>query len=712
MARPRYTYDDFTLGRLIGEGGMGVVHEADAEDGTRLAVKILTDRRENEVIRERFVREIFTLSSLDHPGIVPVLGYGEDPRGRLYLVMPLYEAGSLQERLDREETFTVEQVLSLIREVVAALVYLHSAGFLHRDVKPANILFDEEGKALLADFGLVRPTCGSRLTRTGVILGTPRFLPPEAATTGDYDARSDLYQLGLIAYLCLTGRPAYDDQAVMLMMDPDADLPSPVDPSKGDRQVWPELGAFLLRAANWRRENRFPDGETMLEALDQVEQARPQPRRRSPRKAARPTRRGSTGDVTETTPSRRDLATTVSGSTFGRGIERGASSGMLWAAVSVGVVAIVAGLLWLWSEAGLGPTGPPPHPTAGPEVQVKVTPAPRSAVVEWQTDLAIPSELRWKASGAGEAAETVLAEPVAVTRHRLIITGLEPSSDYGLRILLPGGDLSGTQPFRTSEEASSDLGTHGLERVGSLLPLPILQSRIGALGGGVSTDASSLDPLEQARDVLEAGRPLLERAGRGLSSEALPLSKRLDFYSARQRARHLVRASWLAYPALALPGLTEDPLPFQASLGDLLGDFDRYRISMPPGGRFRYLDMAQPAGEGGGSSRGLTAFDFTLHLGRVGPAGKPSQILLGVDDIGGAGFVEIAVNGFAPLVLREPRRKPLPGSTTYLFHALPSEMLRPGKNKFRLTVRRLPGFDWALVETPRLAFLDIMIPPG
>jgi serine/threonine protein kinase len=152
-------------------------------------------------------------------------------------------------------------------ELLGALGYLHDRGYLHRDVKPGNIMFEGSGAAVLMDFGFVRPGKGSNLTRAGVVLGTPRYIPPEMLLGQKLDQTSDLYQLGLVLYEAAAGRPAYGDAAMPGLADDPDRIPRPVSPGDLNGRVRAPLGEFLLAAVEWRREKRYPDADAMAAAL-------------------------------------------------------------------------------------------------------------------------------------------------------------------------------------------------------------------------------------------------------------------------------------------------------------------------------------------------------------------------------------------------------------------------------------------------------------
>jgi len=203
--------DRYAVDREIARGGMATVYLAQGvREGQPVAIKVMHPRLAAVVGAARFLREIAVVRSMDHPLIVPLRDSGE-AGGMLYYVMPYVEGETLHERLHREGRLTLEDALRITNDVATALAYAHRHGVLHRDVKPENILL-AGGHALIADFGLARAIGAecTRLTRTGVIVGTVYYMSPEQLREDpDLDQRVDVYSLGCILYEMLTGAPPY-----------------------------------------------------------------------------------------------------------------------------------------------------------------------------------------------------------------------------------------------------------------------------------------------------------------------------------------------------------------------------------------------------------------------------------------------------------------------------------------------------------------------
>ncbi|MGK2960818.1 MAG: protein kinase domain-containing protein [Gemmatimonadaceae bacterium] len=203
--------DRYTIERELGQGGMATVYLAhDARHDRKVAVKVLRPELAAVIGAERFLSEIKTTANLQHPHILPLHDSGS-ANGFLFYVMPYVEGESLRDRLVREHQLPVPEALRLATEAASALDYAHRRGVVHRDIKPENILL-HDGGALVADFGiaLAVSTAGSRMTETGMSLGTPHYMSPEQAMgEREITPRSDVYALGCVTYEMLVGEPPF-----------------------------------------------------------------------------------------------------------------------------------------------------------------------------------------------------------------------------------------------------------------------------------------------------------------------------------------------------------------------------------------------------------------------------------------------------------------------------------------------------------------------
>jgi serine/threonine-protein kinase len=202
----------YRIERELGQGGMATVYLAhDLKHDRKVAIKVLRPELAAVIGAERFLREIKTIATLQHPHILGLIDSGE-ANGTAWYVMPFVEGESLRERLSREKQLPIAEAVRIATETAGALDYAHRHGVIHRDIKPENILL-HDGAALVADFGIalaVSAAGGSRMTETGMSLGTPHYMSPEQAMgEREITARADVYALGCVLYEMLTGDPPF-----------------------------------------------------------------------------------------------------------------------------------------------------------------------------------------------------------------------------------------------------------------------------------------------------------------------------------------------------------------------------------------------------------------------------------------------------------------------------------------------------------------------
>jgi hypothetical protein len=265
----------------IGEGGLGTVYRAQHLKLERaVAIKVLkAELRAVPDIRQRFEREVRTLAALSHPNIVTITDYGEAAGAIPYLVMELVEGDELSKLVN--DGIAPARALSVVRQILSSLAYAHSCDVVHRDLKPANVIVrplpDGTDHAVVLDFGLAKfmgddGTPGHDLTRSGLVVGTPAYLPPEQIGGGakKADARSDLYAVGLILFELLTGRRPFitEDAAEMLRAHLATRPPSLLEASSPGSRISPALEALVRKALEKQPSDRFSNARAMLEALE------------------------------------------------------------------------------------------------------------------------------------------------------------------------------------------------------------------------------------------------------------------------------------------------------------------------------------------------------------------------------------------------------------------------------------------------------------
>ena len=260
---------NYRVQREIGRGGMATVYLAEeVKHGRAVAIKVLHRDFAPAFSADRFHREIGIAARLSHPHLVPLIDSGE-AGGMLYYVSAYVTGGSLRDRLRREHRLTIRDTARIARQVGAGLDFAHRAGFVHRDVKPENILF-ADGLALIADFGLARAACsegGEQVTGAGFAVGTPDYMSPEqAASEPELDARSDIYSLGCVVYEMLTGTPPFSGLSVRATIAKQvAEIPRRVRTVRPE--VPPAIDDAIARALAKDPALRFPNVNEFTSAL-------------------------------------------------------------------------------------------------------------------------------------------------------------------------------------------------------------------------------------------------------------------------------------------------------------------------------------------------------------------------------------------------------------------------------------------------------------
>src|SRR5687768_16437457 len=240
---------EYSLQREIGRGGMGIVYLArDVQLERDVAIKVLpVSLARTPASRERFVREARTAAGLSHPHIVPIHRVGE-AEGFVFFVMSYMEGETLGERLRSRGPLPAADAARVLREVAWALAYAHGRGIVHRDVKPDNIMLETgTGRAVVMDFGIAHGGANQdSATDAGKVMGTAHFMSPEQMTNEPIDGRSDIYALGVVGYLALTGRLPFDEQSVpALLVRQASDAPTSV--RRGAPGIPPSLASAIDR---------------------------------------------------------------------------------------------------------------------------------------------------------------------------------------------------------------------------------------------------------------------------------------------------------------------------------------------------------------------------------------------------------------------------------------------------------------------------------
>jgi len=260
----------YVLSALLGVGAMGAVYSATHRNGMRVAIKVLhPEVAKVEELRSRFVREGYIVNMVSHPGLVRVLDDDIEDDGTTFLVMDLLEGRTL----DAECTaggggLPVARVGVVVLDLLDVLDAIHSAGIVHRDVKPENVFIEHTGRVRLLDLGIARLLIESRMTASGEIMGTPEYVAPEQARgqIGLINPRTDLYSVGAMMFSLLTGRAVHEGRSPMEAM-----VFGATRPARSLLEVWPNAPPVLVHvvdvALSFDQDRRWANAVEMGVAL-------------------------------------------------------------------------------------------------------------------------------------------------------------------------------------------------------------------------------------------------------------------------------------------------------------------------------------------------------------------------------------------------------------------------------------------------------------
>ena len=258
--------DRYELLEKLGGGGMGTVYRAnDRGSGRVVALKFLSESlAADPLLKRRFRREAQAAATLDHVNIGAIHGVEETDQGRLFIVMPYYEGGTL-ESVIAKGSLPVADAITWAAQVADGLAHAHAAGVIHRDIKPANLVFAGDGSLKILDFGIAK-IAGEKLTRTGLVLGTLAYMSPEQAAGGALDHRTDLWALGVVLHEMLTGRPPFSAASIELLFRA-VRHEDPPEIRSLRPEVPREVEAVVSRLLRKDPGRRFPDAGSVAAAL-------------------------------------------------------------------------------------------------------------------------------------------------------------------------------------------------------------------------------------------------------------------------------------------------------------------------------------------------------------------------------------------------------------------------------------------------------------
>ena len=255
----------------LGQGGMGEVYRVrDREIGEEVALKLLRPEitLDSEVV-DRFRNELRVARRITHPNVCRVYHLGEH-RGTYYITMELVPGEDLKTRISERGALELKEFLSVARQVCEGLAEAHRSNVIHRDLKPQNIMVDEEGRAWVLDFGIARHLGTAGMTQTGIMVGTPEYMAPEQIEGLEVDARSDIYSLGVILFEMATGRPPFEGPTPLAVAVKHQTAEAP-DPRRVVKETPGELARLILKCLAKERSQRYQTAADLLEELDRVE---------------------------------------------------------------------------------------------------------------------------------------------------------------------------------------------------------------------------------------------------------------------------------------------------------------------------------------------------------------------------------------------------------------------------------------------------------
>ena len=258
---------EYEISEELGRGGMAIVYRAkDKQLEREVAIKVLPFSLAFDAeFVERFQREARTAAQLEHPNIIPIYRVGKSGRV-IYFVMKFLRGKTLSRVLHERTRLSPPEIRRLLMEAGSALGYAAKSGIVHRDIKPDNIMFDEFGTSVVADFGIAKAASGQKLTGTGMSIGTPHYMSPEQARAQPIDGRSDIYSLGIVAYQCLTGQVPYDGEdsfsiGYKHIMEP---IPTPQLSTGDERALFEVIKQMIMKDPH----DRFQSSDELIASIE------------------------------------------------------------------------------------------------------------------------------------------------------------------------------------------------------------------------------------------------------------------------------------------------------------------------------------------------------------------------------------------------------------------------------------------------------------
>src|SRR5664279_1212753 len=264
--------DHYRIDQLIARSGMASIYRAtDLRNGRQVAIKIPHPEMESDpLLYDRFRREEEIGKNMDHPGVMKV--FIDEHRSQVYMVMEWVDGRLLREILNEQKKMPPERAIKITARILDALQYIHEHGVVHRDMKPENVMVDEQDNIKLIDFGIASNHGSRRLTfaKLSQTMGTPDYISPEQVRGGRGDARSDIYSVGVMLYEMLTGKVPFSGPNPFIVMN-DRLLNNPTPPREIDPTITPQMQEIIYRAMEREPKNRYQRASEFARDLDHPE---------------------------------------------------------------------------------------------------------------------------------------------------------------------------------------------------------------------------------------------------------------------------------------------------------------------------------------------------------------------------------------------------------------------------------------------------------
>jgi len=454
----------YLLVSRLGSGGTGTVFKAYQETLKRtVALKVLHPMYAgDEALLKRFKREIEISSDLTHPNLVRVYDAGVD-EDKWYFSMEFVEGEPLRSRIKKEKNLPVADAIDIARQTLEPMVYFHPKGLIHRDIKPENILLRKDGRVKLMDFGIVKATEKTILTRVGSTLGTPRYMAPEMVTGEPQDLTADIWQFAVVFYEILCGRCPFDGATLSEIAYRITDL-DPLPPSQANEELGQAFDGMILKCLKKEPKDRFQSAAEVIEALDAAETAFKMGRvpARSPRNR-RSSSAASASGVSGSSATPTSVAAVESSSSGISGLS--APEVTVWIKDSVkslriemdrqpALKAVLAFGLFGTICAGLL-VHKLMQPTFEAIGQVEVVAGSTGFLVRWRTGAPSPTEVEVVDSATPTRSPRVFKneEQPSSTEHSVVIRNMSPGSDYLVKLVYPGDGRSSGIPVSIPHDA-------------------------------------------------------------------------------------------------------------------------------------------------------------------------------------------------------------------------------------------------------------------